>query len=168
MFTFLVFDRKYHSWGNFSPKIKIVSLSWYLIPGVCSTWEFIFTYIFSASLKFRACYITGKWGGFTVENVTVYLRVLSWHILVFFIKNLVFFFSFSFLLLIRIEFLPWNINQSETRISGKKLSVELYNWSNSNMQNFMVMFTFSVLDRKYLLLANLVQKFKICKVKFGT
>ena len=37
------------------------------------------TYIFSISLKLWACYITGQWGEFIVENATLYLHILSWH-----------------------------------------------------------------------------------------
>ena len=34
--------------------------------------------------KFRACYITGQWPEFTVNNATLYLRKLSWYFFVFF------------------------------------------------------------------------------------
>ena len=40
-------------------------------------------------------------------------------------------------------------------------------FGNSNMQNSMVMFTFFVLDRKYLFWANLVQKFKTVCLKWN-
>ena len=33
------------------------------------------TYIFSVSLKFGACYITGQWGQFRVNNATSYFRI---------------------------------------------------------------------------------------------
>ena len=88
-------------------------------------WQFLITYIFSLSLKFRTFYITGQWGDFTVKNATLYLHILYWHFWLFFhLKKSVFiilvFFWWS------IEFPKQNINQSETGIWGKKLSVELY------------------------------------------
>ena len=45
--------------------------------------------IFSVSLKFLACYITGQWEEFTVNNTTSFLHMLSWHFL-FFVKKFVF------------------------------------------------------------------------------
>ena len=63
-------------------------------------WQFLITYIFFVSLKFRACYITGQCGEFTVKNATLYLLILSWYFLLFFFKKLVLL-SFSFLLLIK-------------------------------------------------------------------
>ena len=78
-------------------------------------WQFLITYIFSVSVKSRACYITGQWGEFTVKNATLYLHLLSWH-----------FFVVSFFFWWSIEFTQQNINQWETEIGDKKLSVELY------------------------------------------
>ena len=40
-------------------------------------WRFLITYIFSKTLKFRACYITGQWSKFTVKNATLHLYILS-------------------------------------------------------------------------------------------
>ena len=71
---------------------------------------------FSVSLKFRACYITGQWGEFTVKNASLYWDILSWGS----------FYCFRFLFWWSIEFLQYNTNQSETGIGDKKLSVELY------------------------------------------
>ena len=54
-------------------------------------------YIISIYLKFRACYITGQWGEFTVKNVTSYLHTLSWHfIVIFHLKNCDFIIFISF------------------------------------------------------------------------
>ena len=36
-------------------------------------------YFPSVSLKFRAYYITGKCGEFTVKNATLYLYIIPWH-----------------------------------------------------------------------------------------
>ena len=69
-------------------------------------WEFLITFIFSRSLKFGACYITGQWGEFTVKNTTLCLNTLFLFIFLFFVfcffcfssKNLCFhhFHLFSF------------------------------------------------------------------------
>ena len=39
--------------------------------------QFLITCVFSVSLKFRACYITGQWGEFTVKNATLCLHMFS-------------------------------------------------------------------------------------------
>ena len=58
-------------------------------------------YVFSVFLKFRAYYITGHWGGFTVKNATLKLHKLSWHLFfIFFIKKFVFL-SFNFFFLVK-------------------------------------------------------------------
>ena len=41
-------------------------------------------YIFSISLKFVACYITGHWGEFRVKNDTICLHILFWYFFVIF------------------------------------------------------------------------------------
>ena len=41
-------------------------------------------YIFSVSLKFGACYITGHWGEFRVKNATICLHILFWYFFVVF------------------------------------------------------------------------------------
>ena len=73
--------------------------------------------------KFRACYITGQWPEFTVNNATLYLRKLSWYFFVFFLFFC--FYHFNFLFWWSIEFPQQNISQSETGIGDRKLSVEL-------------------------------------------
>ena len=79
---------------------------------------------FSVSLKFRACYITGQWGEFTVKNASLYWDILSWGSFYCFHQKIVFIIFVSFWW--SIEFLQYNTNQSETGIGDKKLSVELY------------------------------------------
>ena len=41
-------------------------------------------YIFSISLKFGACFITGQWGKFRVKNATICLHILFWYFFVVF------------------------------------------------------------------------------------
>ena len=53
----------------------------------CVPLTILITYIFSASLKFRACYITGQWDELTVNNATLNLHMLSLYFLLFFIKK---------------------------------------------------------------------------------
>ena len=91
--------------------------------------QFLTTYILSASLKFKACYITSQWGRFRVKNANTCLHILSWHFLLFFSTNLCFL-HFHFFLWWSIKFPQQNINQSETGIGGRKLSVELYGYVN--------------------------------------
>ena len=47
-------------------------------------WQFLITYLLFISLKFWACYKTGHWGEFTLENVTLYFYILSWDFFGFF------------------------------------------------------------------------------------
>ena len=89
-------------------------------------WQFLITYIFSISLKFRACYIiTDQWGEFTAKNATLYLHVLSWHFFVVFHQKICVLINFIFFWW-SIKFRQQNINQSKARIGDKKLSMELY------------------------------------------
>ena len=96
-----------------------------IVYGSVFHWQFLITYIFSVSPKFRACYITGQWGEFTVKNATLYLNILSWHFFAIFHQNICVFIK-SFLFWWSVEFPQQNINQSETGIRDKKLSVELH------------------------------------------
>ena len=57
-------------------------------------WQFIITYIFSISLKFREGYITGQWCKYAVKNATLHLHIRSWHFLLVFVNKFVFL-SFS-------------------------------------------------------------------------
>ena len=81
-------------------------------------WQFLITYIFSVSLTFWACYITGQWGEF---RVTIHILFLAFFYC-FHQKNCVlikFFFWWS------IKILQQNINHLENGTGNKKLSVEL-------------------------------------------
>ena len=51
-------------------------------------WQFLFTYIFSASLKFGICYITGQWGKFRVKNATLCLHILLRYLFVVFYQKI--------------------------------------------------------------------------------
>ena len=51
---------------------------------------------FSVSLKFRACYITGQWGEFTVKNASLYWDILSWGSFYCFHQKIVFIIFVSF------------------------------------------------------------------------
>ena len=61
-------------------------------------WQFLISYIFSLSLKFQTCYITGQWGEFTVKiRMLLYtdIYILSWHFYLFsIIYNFIIFISF--------------------------------------------------------------------------
>ena len=41
-------------------------------------WELVTTYVFSVSLNFRVCYITGQWGEFRVINSTLCWNKVFW------------------------------------------------------------------------------------------
>ena len=90
-------------------------------------WQFLPTYIFSVfrkfGLKFGVCYITGQWSHFRVKNATLYLQILFWHFCWFSLQNCV--------LIIFIFDAQQNINQSETEICNRILSVELYGRHNN-------------------------------------
>ena len=72
--------------------------------------QFLITYIFFVSLKFRECFTTDQWGKFTVQSATFYLHIFSWILLLFFIRKLMFL-SFSFLLLSEVSNKRILINQ---------------------------------------------------------
>ena len=65
-------------------------------------WECVYLtkwhqYIFSVSLKFGACYITGQWGKFKVKNATICLHIPFWcFVVVFQYEICVFIFFNSF------------------------------------------------------------------------
>ena len=79
-------------------------------------WQFLITYIFSASLKCGACYIiTGLWGEFSVKNANLCLHILFF-IFLFFIKNLCFYdFQFFFFFWWSIKFPQRNIKPIRNR-----------------------------------------------------
>ena len=56
------------------------------------------------------------------------------------------------------------------KMQNRQFKLKSGTYTNANMQNWMVMFTFSKFNQKYPFWANLVPKFKIIclKVKFGT
>ena len=61
----------------------------------------------------------GQWGEFRVKNITICLHIIFRHFLIFFFfKD-----NFHFFLWWSIKFRPQNINQSETGIGDKKLSL---------------------------------------------
>ena len=72
--------------------------------------------------SFKACYIRGQCGEFTVKNVTFTLLVSS---CCFLSKNL-YFYHFHLFVWWSIECPQQNINQLKTGIGDKKLSVEHY------------------------------------------
>ena len=86
---------------DFSAQFIFQILINYFVYKSAFLWQFLITYIFSVSLKFRACYITGQWGEFRVKNSTLCLYLRFWHFFLFLSKNL--FLSFSFLFLIKYQ-----------------------------------------------------------------
>ena len=45
-------------------------------------------YIFSVSLKFEACYITGQWGEFREKNAATCLQILFWYFFIVFLHKI--------------------------------------------------------------------------------
>ena len=86
-------------------------------------WQFLITYTFSVSLKFRVCYIIGQLGKFTVKNA-IYIYFLC--IFCCFLSKNMCFYHFHFFFCWSIELPQKNSHRSETGIGDKKLSVELY------------------------------------------
>ena len=112
-FTSSVFDQKYPFWENLFQKLKIVSLSWNLVP--CLT---------------QIC------------------RIQWWCSLLPFLTGNIFF------------GLIWSKN-------SKLFKLKFGTWTNLNMQNSMVMFTFSFFVQRYSFLANLAQKVKVVSVSWN-
>ena len=89
---FLIFE---HVLSRVSNVIDIMTITFF--SKSVFHWQLFITYIFSVSLKFQACYITGQWGEFTVKNATLHVLILFWHFFLFLIKKLCFFrFHFFF------------------------------------------------------------------------
>ena len=82
-------------------QVKKTALQYLMLSHSVFQWQFLFTYIFFASLKFGTCYITGQWGKFRVKNATLCLHILLQHfllLLLFFLKEFcafIIFISFS-------------------------------------------------------------------------
>ena len=113
MFTFFVFDWKYPFWANLVQKIKIISLSWNLVPRLI-----------------RICRIQWWCSFFCVWSETLF-----WG-----------------------KFSPKSQNY--------QLKLKFVTYTNSNMQNSMMLFTFFVFEWKYPFWANLVQKIKIISLSW--
>ena len=58
---------------------KKIVLQYFMLSQSVFHWQFLFFYIFSASLKFGACCITSQWGKFRVKNATLCLHIPLWH-----------------------------------------------------------------------------------------
>ena len=82
---------------------KKIVLQYLMLSKSAFHWQFLFTYIFSAFLKFGVCYITGQWGKFRVKNATLYLHILLWQFFVVFHQKICVFLSFSFIFLMKYQ-----------------------------------------------------------------
>ena len=139
MFIFFVFDRKYPFWANLVQKVKIISWSWNLVPTLiqicriqlwCSLFLFLsgntlFGQIWSKKLKFL--FQAEIWYLHEFEHAEF--------------NGGVHFFCFWVEMLFLGKFGPKSQNY--------QFKLKFATYTNSNMQNSMVMFTFSVFDRKH-------------------
>ena len=156
LFTFFVFYREYPFCANLVQNVKIISLSWNLAPRlirICKfQWWCSLFFVFNQKYPFCAN---------LVQNVKIIS--LNWNLVA---------------SLIRICRIQWycslfSFSTGSTIFWGKfgpknknyqfKLKLGIY--TNSNMENSIVTFTFSVCDWKYSFRANLVQNIKIVSLK---
>ena len=95
--------------------------------GVCST------YIFSISLKFGACYVTGQWGEFRVKNATLCLHTPFRQFSVVFHCFFIIFFSFFW----------WSTNFRNRILTNQKPELVIRNCQWDYMFGFYVLQAYS-------------------------
>ena len=86
-------------------------------------WELVTTYIFSVSLNFRVCYITGQWGEFRVINSTLCWNKVFWIFFCFSSKKCV--------LIILIFFSIWVFFHGHSRFTGQQGKGEATSFNSS-------------------------------------
>ena len=156
LFSFLVFDWKYPFWANLVQKVKIISWSWNSVPRlilICRIqWCCSFS-CFWVEIPFL--------GKFCPKNQNCHFKVsfLRWNLVPTLIRTcrIQWWCSFFFGFWVEIPFLgkfgPKNLNCH--------FKVKFGTYTNSNMQNSMVMLIFLVFEWKYPFWANLVQNIEI-------
>ena len=137
--------------GKFGPKIKIVSLSWNLVPRLIPIrwiqWEgslFLFSTrntLFWVNLVQKIKIVNSRWN--LVLRLIWTCRIQFWcSLFLFFTRNTLFGYIWSKILKLLVSAEIWYIN--------------------SNIHNSIAVFTFSVLDPEYPFLAYLIEKINNC------
>ena len=151
MFTFSFFDWKYPFWANLVQKVKLISWSWNLVPRlirICRIqWGYSLFLFLSGNILFGQIWF--KKSKLWVEAEIWYLHYFRHSKFNGDIHSFCFWSGIHFLG----KFTPKNQNDQS------KLKFGTY--TNSNMQNSMVISTFSAFDWEYTFWSNLVQKIKI-------
>ena len=151
VFTFSVSDRKHPFWANLVQKIKIASLGCNLVPRlvqICRIqwWRSLFLFQAGNTLSGQIWFKKSK---LLVQVVIQFLDQFKCAEF----NGGVHFFCFRLETSFLGKFGPKN-QTCQFKLKFDTLTI-------SNMQNSMVLFTFSVLDRKHTFKANLVQKIKL-------
>ena len=153
MFIFFVFDQKCPLGANLVQKVKIISLGWNLVPTLIRICKFQWwCSLFSFPIRNALCF----------ENLVQNVKIVSLRVnlLARLIQMCRFQWCCSFVLF-------WTGNTFGPKNQNYQFKLKFGTYTNSNMQNSMVIFTFSVFDRKYSFWANLVQKVKIISLSWN-
>ena len=151
LFTFFVFKWKYPFWANLVQKMKMISLSWNLVPRLiricriqwwCSLFLFLIENTYFEQIWLKKLKLS-------VQGETPYFSQFKYAEFNGDVHSFCFWSEIPFLG----RFGPKNQNY--------QFKLKFGTYTNSNMQNSMLMFTFSGFDWKYPFWANLVQKVKI-------
>ena len=194
VFTFSVFDQKYPFWINFVQKVKLVSLRWNFEYAEFNECDYFFcfwsTLLFLGKFgpKIQNCWFKLKFSGLTNSNmqnsmveftfsvfnqkypfwaslvqkykiISLSLNLLPWLIRIYRIQWWCSLSLFSTVNTFLGKFSPKNQNY--------QFKLKFSTGTNSNMHNSMVIFIFSVFDRKYPFWANLVQKIKLVNLSWN-
>ena len=134
IFTLFVSDTKYPFWANLFPKFKITGSKWILVPNsnMQSSMVILISYVFDQKYPFWANLVQK----IKIISLSLYLalrliqisRIQLWSSRFLFSKRNIFF----------------------GQIWSKNWKLFFYReiWTNSNMQNSMAMYSFSILDQK--------------------
>ena len=138
LFTFFVFEWKYPFWANLVQKIKILILSWNLVATLIRTcriqwWCSLFLFLSGIALFGQICSKKSK--------LSLYAKIwyLDWYEYVEF-NDAIFFFCF------RLE-IPF-LGKFGPKGQNHQLKPKFGSWTNSNIQNSMILFTFFVFEWK--------------------
>ena len=159
MFTFYVFDWKCTFWENIVSKLEIIGLRWNLVPRLTQIYRNNSDVHFSCfklkllwSKKKWKLFASGKFSKNTDSMVIHFLFFLIFLFFFFFIYLFIFFISFRMEILFPRKF----CTKIQTYFFKLKFAIK----PNSNMQNSIVVLTFSFLEWNYSYWPNLLQKIK--------
>ena len=159
VFTFSVFDWKYTFSAYLVQKIKIVSLSWNLVPRLILTYRIqwmVMLPFFRLQLEIP---FLDKFSP-KLQNCLFIWKLVLRHIRICRIQ-------WCSLFLLLTKYIYPFFDKFSPRNQNCQIKLKFGTKANSNMQNSKVVYTLSVFDWKYPLWANLIQKIKIVSLSWN-